>query len=921
MQRSLRRLGALVALAGLSVAGTAQAHSGDEKPLYVAAGGRDGGGCLDPRNPCRTLAYALSVAGKGAEIRVAAGSYEVSEPEVLLHLVSRSVNVVAGWSGEGLAKPGAGVTTLVGVPPEYRGLLEAQGFRVIADTKGLDSEKAARAGRLLAQYQRQKAGLAAAECTNGTVSGLACEAVDLLAHVPFAGVSAQPAAGNDVWGFVDLNTGREYAFAGYDIGTAVFDVTDPANPVEIAFFDGQRTTWRDIKVHQRYDAAAGRWHAWAYVTADLVNDGLFVLDLGGLPHAVRKVDFSSDFDSAHNLQITNIDFATGLALVDVPPHLVIAGSDLSSGAFRLYSLAEPATPELIATGSSVPGNSSPGTYTHDSAAAIVTDTRKDACGAAVAWCSVLVDFNEDQIVVWDVTEPSNPVALDVRSYANASYVHSGWWSEDGRYFFAHDEQDEQFAGLNTTVRVFAMDDLRAPLEVGAWTGPTRAIDHNGFTRGNRYYVANYARGFTVLDVTNPAAPEDIGYIDVYPPSDATGFQGVWGTYPYFPSNTIAVQDIDSGLYFVRDRTLDVPQGRLGFATASAAAEEGGLAQLTVQRTGGSQGAVAVRYELVHASAGPDDYVATGDLSWAAGDATPRMIDISPVADAEAEDLELLLVRLVAPTGGATLGEINVAQVYLGEPAATPGVRFFEPAIETAERGFGRAVVVLRRSGSASAPASVDYAVVNGTAVAGDDFDGALSGTIAWPAGDGDPRSIVLDVAEDAVDEGAETFTVVLSNPTGVAIDGPASAEVTIVERANVAPNAVAGGSQTVSPSARVTLDGTQSNDPDGDVLSFAWTQVDGPEVTLEDAGSAVARFTAPAAQSDTLLRFQLTVTDPAGLSDSTTATVTVTTASSGGGGSGAAGPLLLGLLSFLALLRRRTGGAARSSAPGRARSR
>jgi hypothetical protein len=74
------------------------------------------------------------------------------------------------------------------------------------------------------------------------------------------------------------------------------------------------------------------------------------------------------------------------------------------------------------------------------------------------------------------------------------FTHSGWWTEDGRYLFLHDELDERDLGLNTTVRVFDMSDLRAPALAGSWVGPTRAIDHNGYVRGNRYYFSNYSEG-------------------------------------------------------------------------------------------------------------------------------------------------------------------------------------------------------------------------------------------------------------------------------------------------------------------------------------------------------------------------------------------------------------------------------------------
>jgi len=62
----------------------------------------------------------------------------------------------------------------------------------------------------------------------------------------------------------------------------------------------------------------------------------------------------------------------------------------------------------------------------------------------------------------------------------------------------------------------------------------------------------------------------------------------------------------------------------------------------------------------------------------------------------------------------------------------------------------------------------------------------------------------------------------------------------------------------------ITLDGSGSFDPDGGIVSFAWTQVSGPAVVLTGASSAVASFTAPTAGT---VVFQLKVTDGDGLSD------------------------------------------------------
>ena len=143
---------------------------------------------------------------------------------------------------------------------------------------------------------------------------------------------------------------------GYSTGTAVYDVTDPENPREVGFVDGQRTTWRDIKVYQYWNAADNRWNAYAYVTADNASDGLFILDLTRLPHKITRASYPSDFAEAHNLYISKTDFATGLALTDDTPVLVIAGSKSSDGRFRNYWLDNPASPSFIAAPAHPLGN-------------------------------------------------------------------------------------------------------------------------------------------------------------------------------------------------------------------------------------------------------------------------------------------------------------------------------------------------------------------------------------------------------------------------------------------------------------------------------------------------------------------------------------------------------------------------------------
>jgi hypothetical protein len=222
------------------------------------------------------------------------------------------------------------------------------------------------------------------------------------------------------------------------------------------------------------------------------------------------------------------------------------------------------------------------------------------------------------------------------------------------------------------------------------------------------------------------------------------------------------------------------------------------------------------------------------------------------------------------------------------------------------------VAVIQRVGSASGAISVDFAVSNGDASLGQDYSGPANGTLTWADGDADPKWLEFAIADDDSGEANEFFNVTLSNAAGTSLGARAQLRVDILDGsgANQAPNAVAGSSQNAASGSNVTLNGGQSNDPDSDSLSYAWTQTLGPTVTLNNANSSSASFTAPNVSSDTLLRFELQVIDPGGLSDTATVSVTVSAVSvpAGGGGSGG-GPaslLLLGILGLAAALKATT---------------
>ena len=100
------------------------------------------------------------------------------------------------------------------------------------------------------------------------------------------------------------------------------------------------------------------------------------------------------------------------------------------------------------------------------------------------------------------------------------------------------------------------------------------------------------------------------------------------------------------------------------------------------------------------------------------------------------------------------------------------------------------------------------------------------------------------------------------------------------EPPNVPPTANAGLDQSVDEQATVTLSGS-GLDSDGSIASYAWTQVSGTSVDLQDAASASASFEAPDKVSGMEeLVFRLTVTDNRGEVASDEVSVTVTYANS-----------------------------------------
>ena len=362
-------------------------------------------------------------------------------------------------------------------------------------------------------------------CENGFAGIYPCSGYDLVGQVALS--EMQASSGNDCWGWTDTSTGKEYALMGLDNGVAFVDISDAVNPLYLGKLPSRTASspWRDVKVFGDH----------AFVVSEADNHGLQVFDLTRLRGLEEAQSFTADavnldFGSAHNIVINEEE-----------SRVYVVGAATFDGGLHIFDVSNPEAPVSI-------GGFDGDGYTHD--AQVVTYSGPDADYTGRQIC---VASNEDSITLVDVTDAANPVFISKITYSNPFYTHQGWFTEDQRYFIGNDELDELRLGFNTRSLIFDFSDLDNPVEVGTYSGPTRAIDHNYYVKANTLFLTNYTAGLRVLDITDIANANftETGFFDTYPASDVTDFEGAWSNYPYFASGNIIISDIERGLFIIK----------------------------------------------------------------------------------------------------------------------------------------------------------------------------------------------------------------------------------------------------------------------------------------------------------------------------------------------------------------------------------
>ncbi|NCQ71328.1 MAG: hypothetical protein GPI97_19980 [Microcystis aeruginosa W13-16] len=206
---------------------------------------------------------------------------------------------------------------------------------------------------------------------------------------------------------------------------------------------------------------------------------------------------------------------------------------------------------------------------------------------------------------------------------------------------------------------------------------------------------------------------------------------------------------------------DLPQpGTISFNSNSYTVNENnGTANITLNRSGGSDGEVSVILTPSNGSAtAGDDYTNTPITVTFANGQTSKTVTIPITDDSIYELTETVNLTISNPTGGATLGTQQTATLSIIDNDAVPGViQFSNATYSVNENGTPVTAVTLTRTNGSDGAVSVTVNLTNGTATAGSDYNNTPI-TVNFANGE-TAKTVNIPIIDDSVLETTETINL------------------------------------------------------------------------------------------------------------------------------------------------------------------
>ncbi len=387
------------------------------------------------------------------------------------------------------------------------------------------------------------------DCDNGEAAGWECNNVDLIAFIPNTELgAARGSRFNDVWGWTDPETGKEYGILGHMEAAIFIDLSDPENPIVLGELPRTKgspgSTHRDIKVYKNH----------AFIVADGAEQhGMQIFDLTLLrnvpdaPVVFEPTAMYTKIASTHNIVINE---NTGYA------YTVGGGSggETCGGALHMINIQDPLNPTFAGCFQDTRTGRGGSGATHDAQCVTYNGPDTDHIGKEIC-----IGYNGTAVSIADVSDKDNPVPISIGTYPNSAYVHQGWLTDDHRFFYQNDEADELRGVVEKTrTMIWDVTDLDDPIMIAEFYGKENSTDHNLYVKGDYMYQTNNASGLRIIDIRDREHPVEVGFFDTTPKNrNVAGFDGTWSSYPYFESGMILLSSRREGMFIVKKREVDI----------------------------------------------------------------------------------------------------------------------------------------------------------------------------------------------------------------------------------------------------------------------------------------------------------------------------------------------------------------------------
>lgn len=323
--------------------------------------------------------------------------------------------------------------------------------------------------------------------------------------------------GNTRSGTADVWYENGFCFvAQRDSGFVIIDVSSPTNPQIVFTFNPGDSYVQDVKTLNNL----------LFATNESNNGiGMYIFDITNPTNPTQLTPFSYTGKGFHN--------------VWVEPNALYGASNVSKE-IEIYDYSNINSLTLIG---SVNGNPTINGEIHDM---VVVNNK--LYGAFIK--------AGGGFVVADVTNPANPVNEIVVGYQD-SFTHNIFPSQDGNYIFTTDENPPTSTSSAGFMRVWDISNPNNVTQVAQYSADTTIVIHNVIIKNNFAIISHYQEGVRILDVTNPAQPQEIAFYDTFPinnlPAINDVFNGCWGVYPN--GNLVYASDIQNGFFVFQADTL------------------------------------------------------------------------------------------------------------------------------------------------------------------------------------------------------------------------------------------------------------------------------------------------------------------------------------------------------------------------------